>query len=545
MKDQFPSPDFNSNQYERPNQNWICGWAKEGKPCRIGPDAKGNCRATFECKPALELREGETKGRYKCTRPKEFGGPCEHGPLPDGTCSRAIPRCQPQRSLRGKRGIFTWCIVALTVAGLLIAFYSPARLEFISPGKISSNHAVTKCADCHCAAERGPTHWSKAACAASPAPLEFTKLVAHNGKSMTQIDQSCQRCHTQHNFHQPNVVWDLSCSACHQEHQGSGHMRAPSSENCIACHGDGDTMRASAEKGKKLSPAVFNFRAEHGKTVFKAPRPERGYTQVFESFAEGHPEFQVHAENLKDPDTLRFNHRLHLGDTVRAKDGGKLNCADCHKPDASGAYYQKISFDANCRECHSLQFDKHNPGLQLPHGNPEAVRAFLRSLEIQYADLARKTGVTENRAVDKFVQSQMQTLRQEFRSGEELERQVFFSNATKSPTGRSLYPGCAYCHEVKPRGELVPAITPPQIFERWLVHGKFDHSKHSQTACASCHDAGESKRTEDILLPKKSSCVVCHSPKGGVRNDCATCHGFHSRPPDDQIPSTSIRKINL
>src|SRR6058998_2314102 len=40
MKEQLPSPEFNSGQYERPNQNWICGNAAEGKPCRIGPDAK-------------------------------------------------------------------------------------------------------------------------------------------------------------------------------------------------------------------------------------------------------------------------------------------------------------------------------------------------------------------------------------------------------------------------------------------------------------------------------------------------------------------------
>lgn len=531
MKDQPPSPDFDFNQYERPNQNWVCGWAKEGKPCRIGPDANGHCRATFECKPALELREGETKGRYKCTRPKEFGGPCELGPQPDGTCSRAVPHCQPDRSLRSKRGIFTWCIVALTVAGLLIAFYSPSRLEFISPGKISSNHAVTKCADCHRAAENNPADWSQAAFAANPAPLEFSKLVAHDETAMTGIDQSCQRCHTHHNFHQPNVVWDLSCSACHREHQGSGPMHAPDSANCNACHANAGVMQASFEKGKQLAPEVFDYRADHGKIIFKTPRPERGYTHVFQSFANGHPEFQVHAQSLKDPDTLRFNHRLHLGDSVRTKNGGKLDCASCHKPDASGMFHQKISFEDNCRECHSLQFDKHNPGLQLPHGNPEAVRAFLRSLEIQYADLARKTGVTENRAVDNFVQTQMQTLRQEFSSGEALERQVFSSNQNKSSDGRPLYPGCAYCHDVAPRGEMVPTITKPQIADRWFVRGRFDHAKHLQMSCVSCHEAGQSEKTEDILLPTKSSCVTCHSPKGGARNDCATCHGFHSPTP--------------
>ena len=116
MKDQLPSPDFDANQYERPSQNWICGRACEGRGCRIGPDPSGRCRASYECAPALDLKDGATKGHYHCTRPKEYGGPCELGPLPNGTCSRPIPKCQPVRSLRSKRGVFTLSMFALTVA---------------------------------------------------------------------------------------------------------------------------------------------------------------------------------------------------------------------------------------------------------------------------------------------------------------------------------------------------------------------------------------------------------------------------------------------
>ena len=57
--------------------------------------------------------------------------------------------------------------------------------------------------------------------------------------------------------------------------------------------------------------------------------------------------------------------------------GHKLECADCHKPDAAGVYYLKISYEENCRSCHSLQFDVNNPDLRVPHGNAEHVRAFL------------------------------------------------------------------------------------------------------------------------------------------------------------------------
>ncbi len=528
MKDQLSSPDFDSNQYERPNQNWVCGWAKEGKPCRIGPDPKGGCRATFECKPSLERREGETTGRFRCTRPKEFGGPCEHGPAPDGTCGRAIPPCQPDRSLRSKRGVFTWSIVALTVAGLLVALYGPARMHFVSPGKISSQHSATGCADCHRAAANGPATWSSAALAADPGPLEFGKFLKPDKKSMTHIDQSCQRCHTRHNFHEPNVARDFSCSACHNEHLGGGAMKAPDSANCVVCHGDREFMDASFAKGKNLPPGAFDYRSDHGQIVFKTPRPERGYTQVFTSFATDHPEFQVHAQRLKESNTLKFNHRLHLSNSVRKENGDHLDCVNCHKPDFSFAFRQQISFEENCRECHSLQFDKRNPKLQLPHGNPEATRDFLRSLETQYADLGRQNGVTEKRALENFVRNQMRTLQQESRTGEDLERDVFFSTERKSLDGRPLYSGCAFCHEVQPRGAMVPKIVKPQIPDRWLARGRFDHAKHLTVDCTHCHKASQSDRTEDILLPTKASCVTCHSPKGGVRSDCATCHGFHS-----------------
>ena len=28
-------------QYQRPDQQWVCGWASVGKECHIGPDPNG------------------------------------------------------------------------------------------------------------------------------------------------------------------------------------------------------------------------------------------------------------------------------------------------------------------------------------------------------------------------------------------------------------------------------------------------------------------------------------------------------------------------
>ena len=139
MSEQLPAPEFDSQHYERPIQKWTCGRAAEGKPCRLGPSARGRCQATFECAPALEKKEGEAKGRWRCTRP---GGACETGPFPDGTCCRPIPRCSPVPTLRARRGRLTLAVVTATVAVLMILLGSPPlRTKFINPGELSTPHS--------------------------------------------------------------------------------------------------------------------------------------------------------------------------------------------------------------------------------------------------------------------------------------------------------------------------------------------------------------------------------------------------------------------
>src|SRR5438874_7668280 len=93
---------FKQSRYESPNQNWICGQAAEGRPCPLGPDKNGNCRATGQCIPARK------DDRWFCTRSEAEGGKCEEGPRPRGECSHPIPPCQPVRSLRRLREGVVW-----------------------------------------------------------------------------------------------------------------------------------------------------------------------------------------------------------------------------------------------------------------------------------------------------------------------------------------------------------------------------------------------------------------------------------------------------
>jgi hypothetical protein len=519
MSDQLPAPDFDAQHYARPNLNWTCGHACEGKSCPLGPDAKGNCRATAECKPVLKTKPGETKGRWTCTRQ---GGECESGPLPDGSCCRPIPKCSPVPTLRWWRGRITLAVIAASCAVLLIVLGNPPwRNNFINPGTISephsgaafaalaaTNHLNQNCGACHAAGSTGPRGMTSAALHAQPGILDLKQLALAKAEEPTAIDQSCLKCHAGRNVHQPNAA-AISCSFCHAEHQGS-KMAATTDANCAFCHGDAAKMAvAKAESGKRKAETITHFATDH-------------------------PQFKFITEKLRDPDTLKFNHALHLtGTTIPKLPGGeKLDCAFCHQPDAAGALMKPVAFEKNCRVCHSLQFDPETPKLQLPHGSAEFVSAYLRSLPKQYASLAREQKVTDE---NNFVQQKLAGLRTQFGSGEDLEKQIFFSTATFGPEAsigtlsgatRSLFPGCAYCHEVKSAAGSPQIIKPVQV-ERWLAQSRFNHAKHLGVTCATCHDAVHSKDTADILLPAKETCATCHSPRGGVADTCAECHTYH------------------
>ncbi len=289
--------------------------------------------------------------------------------------------------------------------------------------------------------------------------------------------------------------------------------------------------------------------------TLQLPRPPDGYTAAFASFSEGHPPFQLQRENVRDPDTLRFNHQLHLhgAGIPPTKEGGRLDCNYCHQPQADGRYMKRVSFEANCQSCHSLQFDVKNPDFQLPHGDAQLVRTFLRTLPAQYGEFARRArGLTTERQVVDFTALQIKQLLGQYASAGEMERAVFFtrepyrSAQQAEPATRAQYAGCAYCHEVKPAAGL-PApsaeITKPVLVDRWMPRAHFNHAKHETVAsCLDCHGAASgSQETSEVLLPTKESCVSCHRPEGQAKNAsaCTTCHTYHGPDLTEPAPATA------
>ena len=379
----------------------------------------------------------------------------------------------------------------------------------------------------------------------------------------TSLDANCEKCHTQHTFHAVNVTVDHSCTACHREHLGSGPMQPVTDLNCTTCHGNADIMAASAQKGLGLPAADFDVVPKDNLLAyFQPPRPKEGYTQAFQSFEGGHPDFQIQRDHLSDPNTLKFNHHIHLTGDIPMVDGKKLDCAYCHKPDSRGAYMQAINFSKNCQVCHSLQIDPTLADFQIPHpaigGQANSVRDFLLTLPTQYATYAaQKKGMTNAADIAAFVNQHMLAIRQRVRQGADLENEVFFANSRNVELGgatpasgaeRALFPGCAYCHDVKMAAAgQEPTVTAPVTPDRWYVHAHFDHAAHATMECNACHSQVlGSEKTSDVNLPDKASCVTCHSAKGGVVSTCVTCHDFHNKAPAHDVASTSaLRQMML
>src|SRR5450755_1401974 len=411
-----------------------------------------------------------------------------------------------------------WCASLLAIAGGIagiVLFQKRGNEEFFSSGKISSSHAALTqdCAKCH----------DKSATLGDRITLARFKSVVndrfHRGIDFASIDRKCEQCHKQHTLHEPNVVENRSCSICHQEHLGPGRMKQVADLHCASSHNDREIMEASAQKGTQLPAAAFHLRPHPvQQVVFEMPRPQRGYTQVFSSFAGDHPEFQLVREKARDPDVIRFNHQRHFAADIPSVKGQKLDCNYCHKADPEGRFYQRISFTSNCQACHALQFDVKNPELKVPHGDVALVRTFLRTLPAQYGDYARlKQGKTRDSDVQHFVAQQIKQLLEQFRTGEELENAVFFATDPYKPQRqmaaqvRANFAGCAFCHDVRPVVNAAPVITKPVLVDRWMPQAKFNHAKHQvdpitqeKLDCNKCHRALVSRETSDVLMPARA-----------------------------------------
>ena len=335
--DDRPAFQFDERDYARPQQGWTCGWAAEGQACPLGPDHRGGCRADFECAPA---QKGE---RWICTRPRTRGGPCENGPLPDGTCCRKLHRCQPKRTVRNLRGVVGLCVFAASLGACLLLTAGPWRDEAISPGPLSSPHStvVHACEKCHLSGD-GLTAWANGADPKNPHSQNQLCLDCHDqfgesaaqphSVSKAQLKALTDKAHRARSGAEPALLWaarnlwgkpedphgEMTCAACHREHQGHDYNLAQmTDQQCQICH-----------------------------------------VQAFEDFKKGHPDFTQYP--YKRRTRIYFDHQSHYGAHF-PEDQQKLTCVSCHTSDPSGRAMLVIGYEKNCSQCHDWQIEEANP----------------------------------------------------------------------------------------------------------------------------------------------------------------------------------------
>ena len=319
---------FKDSAYERSYQKWVCGHARDGKPCQRGPGVDGHCNTRAECTP----RKGQDD-RWQCNRAQSEGGACADGPLPDGSCCRSITPCSPRRSTRAARGAVTKWVASLAIGILTVILAAPYGTELFSPGPLVSHHAeLTKCEVCHDDAHGSLADW---------AGRIFVPPSAAKGSS------GCMNCHTMgeaplrsHSTKpgKPVIVTDaeiaanpfflnaskkvmggpfiddqeIACATCHQEHQGSNvDIKEMSNGQCQTCH-----------------------------------------TLMFKGFANGHPGFSKYPYLQRT--RIVFDHEGHFNRHFpESKQLEKPSeCQDCHETGSQGRIMEVRPFEETCSNCH-------------------------------------------------------------------------------------------------------------------------------------------------------------------------------------------------
>lgn len=331
-----------NKSYARPQDPWICGRLAEGRPCTRGPDGRGQCQGGSECQPWFN------NDRWECRRSDQQGGPCDQGPLPDGTCCRAIEPCVPVPALRTRRKTATRWAVALAVGLVALILAGGIGNELLMPGPLTSSHAnLGDCQACHATTGATKLGWlhnltkaadpqenaklcirchemGKSAFAAHTHPVEDLKRLTSKAAAISQTSpfgfQSVQKAI---NFslpapQTPASKSEIYCATCHEEHEGpSGDLMAVSDNRCQTCH-----------------------------------------VNRFDAFSQSHPQFSDYP--IARRTRIIFDHKSHfskhypktreLDSTTGSAPG---YCSDCHAQGSDRKYMEISSFGAMCSECHA------------------------------------------------------------------------------------------------------------------------------------------------------------------------------------------------
>ena len=372
--------------------------------------------------------------------------------------------------------------------------------------------------------------------------------------------------------HQP---WATDCRACHSE-----SFKMAQDKDCLACHKDiGDHVAKEAKldvtglEGTRcaechrdhMGPLALAEQNRHysGNNCESCHINIKGFAPKSEirnvgDFASKHPEFRVQVATGPKPGDLRrvllsekdkviektglkFPHDVHMSKKGIAGPKGDvvMKCADCHAGDGTGVSFKEVNMKDHCQSCHELRFEPTLSNRQVPHGSVQEVLSTLREF---YSYVSANQVPASMKTTGDIVQ---------IRPGSDDKKAppaplVTSGDAKTRATlaARELFEktACLVCHEIskgpasgdlKTTGFDLPQYTvaPVTPSHAWMPQARFNHKAHDKQACTDCHNAPESKKASDVLMPGIDGCKDCHVGKQPVKNkiasDCGYCHGFH------------------
>lgn len=383
------------------------------------------------------------------------------------------------------RGLAWWALAAAALVFIVIPGFDavtrfgrdgtfPRPAQAWSPGDLSDAHKVLsrRCEACHASAFRSV---GDAACLAC-----HPGVTGHAGERFAAVAPATTRC-----------------VSCHLEHHGTRAPTITSQRLCAGCHARPGDLRPES----KLEPAA--------------------------DFATSHPAF------TPEPSVrgLKFSHRGHLRPegVLRGNTREVLTCADCHRPDPTGAAMLAVRMERDCRSCHALRFDPGQAEATLPHGDVSRV---LATLGDYYAALALREGTP---AAPSEPPSRRFPGRPPTNSAAPDPAGAAWADAMAEGRARVAFSLalCGECHTTVPpessgsgAWELEPVLRPTSL----LPGARFTHQPHRTTPCLDCHAADRAETLGDQLLPSIALCRSCHGGEAATRHvpsTCIDCHGFH------------------
>lgn len=340
------------------------------------------------------------------------------------------------------------------------------------------------------------------------------------------------------------------CVGCHTEHEGAGPMAATPQAFCADCH-TGMAARL-AQRGFKAGVAdASDFGTDH---------PD--FRPVVRATPGASPVRAAAGTRVLDHDGLKFPHDLHLqtgGGVARMAAsfrgqfgfGQKLECENCHRPEADGVRIAPVKMERDCAMCHSLAFETVGGVTRtLRHGEPDQVvadlYAYYRSTPptrpLQLGGMAR-------RRPGQYAEGQIYNI---------YFRETALRPSRAQDAVRAVFSkggACYDCHTIfAPQAGNNWRVMAVHQTPRFLEKGWFDHAAHKETQCADCHtSATGSKEASDLLVPGLAQCRTCHVGGSGARlasakvetatnSPCAMCHEYHGDGDKPWAPARQRRK---